>query len=282
MAHLPTILAVFAHPDDEAFPTGGTLAHYAKLGHKVYLACATKGEAGQIKDPSLGEVKDLASVRVGELEAACMALGIERPIFLGFHDSGRKERVRHDDPLALRNAEIFEVEAKIREIIERLEPTILITFDPHGGYGHIDHLVIHRATTAAFYSTGYLPNPPQRMFYSAFSIERATAMQQSGRNIMEGLDPKLYGVSDSTIALTMNVSAYLPQKMAAIEAHRSQFADRTQEMTTNPERRTFMEQMMTSETFALSGTRGPIPNWPLQGLFDGLNYDEKEKVVLSL
>lgn len=270
MAQLPTILAVFAHPDDEAFPTGGTLAHYAKLGHKVYLACATKGEAGQVKDPTLGEVKDLAAIRVGELETACKALGIEPPIFLGFHDSGRKERVRHDDPLALQNADIFAVEAKIREVIAELEPTILITFDPHGGYGHIDHLVIHRAATAAFYSTGYLPNPPKRMFYSVFSIERATAMQQNARTIMEGLDPKLYGVSDGTIALRMDVTAYIPQKMAAVGAHRSQFADRTQAMNSDPEQRAMMEKMIATETFALAGTRGAIPHWPLQGLFDGL------------
>lgn len=270
MAQLPSILAVFAHPDDEAFPTGGTLAHYAKLGHKVYLACATKGEAGQVKDPRLGEVKDLAAVRVGELETACKALGIEPPIFLGFHDSGRKERVRFDDPLALQNADLLTVEAKIRDLIADLQPTVLITFDPHGGYGHIDHLVIHRAATAAFFSTGHLPHPPRRLFYGVFSIERATAMQQSQPSILEGLDPQLYGVSDSTIALSRDVGAYLPQKMAAIGAHRSQFADRTQEMNTNPERRAQMEQFMASETFALGGSRGPIPHWPLRDLFDGL------------
>lgn len=207
MPELPAILAVFAHPDDEAFPTGGTLAHYAKLGHKVYLACATKGEVGQLKDPTLapadGSAPDMAAIRVKELEASCKALGIEPPIFLGYRDSGRGERLRKDDPQALYNADLWGVEAKIREAIAQVEPQVLITFDPHGGYGHPDHLVIHRAATAAFYSSGYLPNPPQRLFYTAFTIERAAAMQQGGqaRSIMDGLDPQVYGVSDSTVIL---------------------------------------------------------------------------------
>ncbi|MER3554028.1 MAG: PIG-L domain-containing protein [Meiothermus sp.] len=275
MAELPSLLAVFAHPDDEAFPTGGTLAHYARLGHRVYLACATRGEVGQLKDPSLappdGSPLDMAALRTGELEASCKALGIEPPIFLGYRDSGRKDRLRKDDPQALYNADLWEVEAKIREVIAQVRPKVLITFDSHGGYGHPDHLVIHRAATAAFYSSGHLPDPPQRLFYSAFTIERAAAMQQSGQasSIMDGLDPQVYGVSEGTIILRMNVSDYVPNKMAAVQAHRSQFAPMTAE-SVPPERRAQMQQWMATETFALGGTRGPIPHWPLLDMFEGM------------
>lgn len=271
MAELPPILAVFAHPDDEAFPTGGTLAHYARRGHPVYLACATRGEAGQLKDPTL-TVEDMGAWRTQELEASCRALGIEPPIFLGYRDSGRNERLRRDDLQALHNANLWEVEAKIRDLIAALQPKILITFDPHGGYGHPDHLVVHRAAAAAFYSSGYLPHPPQRLFYSVFTIERATAMQQSGQadSILGGLDPKVFGVAENTLAVRMDVQSYLLQKRAAIAAHRSQFADRIQAMNATLERQTLMEQMLSVETFALGGTRGPITRWPLQDLFDGL------------
>jgi LmbE family N-acetylglucosaminyl deacetylase len=274
MSSLPSILVAFAHPDDEAFPTGGIIAHYAKLGHRVVLVCATKGEAGQIKAPELSHVTDLGAVRVEELSAACKALGIEPPIFLGYHDSGRNERLRVNDSNALHNANLWEVEAKIREVIAEVRPKVVITFDPHGGYGHPDHLVMHRAATAAFYSSGYLPEPPQRLFYSAFTIERATQMQQSGQadSIFGGLDPKVYGVSEETIALRMDVQAYVPQKMAAALAHRSQFAQRTDQINENPERRAFFERMMAVETFALGGTRGPIPHWPLNDLLDGLEF----------
>ncbi|GIW25415.1 PIG-L deacetylase family protein [Meiothermus sp.] len=271
MADLPPILAVFAHPDDEAFPTGGTLAHYARRGHRVYLACATRGEAGQLKDPAL-VVEDMGVWRTQELEASCQALGLEPPLFLGYRDSGRSERLRRDDPLALHNADLWEVEARIRALIAELQPQILITFDPHGGYGHPDHLVIHRATTAAFFSSGHLPKPPQRLFYSVFTSERAAAMQQSGQahSILGGLDPQVFGVAENTLAVRMNVQAYLPQKWAAIQAHRSQFADRIAAMNASSQQQALMEQMLAVETFALGGTRGPIPRWPLQDLFDGL------------
>lgn len=274
MAELPTILAVFAHPDDEAFPTGGTLAHYARLGHKVYLACATRGEVGQLKDPALapvdGSEPDMAMIRTAELERSCEALGIEPPIFLGYHDSGRKDRLRKDDPQALYNTDLWEVEARIREVIAQVRPAVLITFDPHGGYGHPDHLVIHRAATAAFYSSGTLPDPPRRLFYSAFTVERAAAMQQSGQtSIMEDLDPQVYGVSESTVALKMSVQDYIPNKLAAVQAHRSQFAPMTAE-TVPAERRAQMQQWMATETFTLGGTRGPIPHWPLLDMFEGM------------
>jgi len=272
MSELPAILVVLAHPDDEAFPTGGTLAHYAKLGHRVVLLCATRGEAGQIKDASLGQLDDLGAHREEELRKSCEALGIEAPVFLGYGDSGRNERLRKDDPNALHNADLWEVEAKIRALIAEVAPKILITFDPHGGYGHPDHLAIHRAATAAFYSSGYLPSPPQRLFYTTFTIERATQMQQSGQadSIMKGLDPKVFGVSENTLAVQMDVTPYLPNKLAAIQAHRSQFAERTEQMQ-NPERRAFFEKMLATETFSLGGTRGLIPRWPLRDLFDGLD-----------
>ncbi|MBF6592816.1 MAG: PIG-L family deacetylase [Thermaceae bacterium] len=275
MAELPAILAVFAHPDDEAFPTGGTLAHYAKLGHKVYLACATKGEVGQLKDPALapadGSPPDMAAIRTKELEQSCRALGLEAPIFLGYHDSGRNERLRKDDPQALYNADLCEVEASIRQVIAGVQPKILITFDPHGGYGHPDHLVIHRAATAAFYSSGHLPHPPQRLFYSAFTSERAAAMQNSGQNdsIMRGLDPLVFGVSENTVVLKMNVSDYVPAKLAAVQAHRSQFAPMTSD-SVPPERRAAMLEWMATETFALGGTRAALPHWPLLDMFEGM------------
>jgi N-acetyl-1-D-myo-inositol-2-amino-2-deoxy-alpha-D-glucopyranoside deacetylase len=271
MTSLPTLLVVFAHPDDEAFPTGGVMAHYAEKGHKVYLACATKGEAGQLKDPSLGDGSDMASIRVRELEASCAALGVEPPIFLGWHDSGRNERLRLDDPKALHNADLWAVEQTIRDVIAQVKPTVMITFDPHGGYGHPDHLVIHRAATAAFFSTGHFPHPPQRLFYSAWTIERMQQMQASGQsnNIVGGLEPTLYGVDPNTLALTMDVSAYVPQKMAAAKAHRSQFAQLTSD-DVPAERRAQMEKMFSREAFSLGGTRGAIVKWPLSGLFDDL------------
>ena len=95
-----SLLAVFAHPDDETLRCGGTLALYAARGAKVHLICLTRGEAGRNTDPTLGDQVDLPTQREKELQDACAALGTEPPIFLGYHDSGRGDRLRRDDPLA--------------------------------------------------------------------------------------------------------------------------------------------------------------------------------------
>ena len=111
----PTALAVFAHPDDEVF-SAGILANLAEREVRVTLACATAGEAGKIH-PSLGRVDDLGAVRTAELACSCRRLGIEPPVFLGFHDSARKDRLRRDDPRALANVDMLEVEG-LKAVLE--------------------------------------------------------------------------------------------------------------------------------------------------------------------
>jgi len=159
----PTVLAVYAHPDDELFHGGGMLARLSDRGVRVVLACATKGEAGKAH-ASVQPVTDLGALRAEELRLSCQILGIEPPVFLGFRDSARKERQRHDDPHALANVDMLEVEAAVRRVIADVKPHIVITFDPHGGYYHPDHLAVHRATTAAFHSSGILgAEAPERL-----------------------------------------------------------------------------------------------------------------------
>lgn len=263
----PTLMAVFAHPDDEAFSSGGTLTHYARRGVNVQLVCANRGEAGKITVPGM-TVDDLGQQREQELRAACRALEINEPIFLDFHDSGRYERTRHDDPLALMNVNPLEVEAKLRELIEEHQPQVLLTFDPHGGYGHIDHLQVHRAASAAFFSTGYLPyGGPQRLFFTGFTIEAAQGLSRMGQN----LDPLVYGVSESTLAVRLDVSAYAENKKAALLAHGTQTGQESILGKMSPEERAQMEQRMLGwEGFSLGGTRTAIPHYPLRGFFDGL------------
>ncbi len=110
-----SLLVVLAHPDDEIFH-GGILAHLSERGVRVTLVCATNGEAGK-PHPSIGAVDDLGALRVEELRLSCARLGIEEPVLLGFHDSARKDRQRHDDPRALANVDMLDVEAAIRGVI---------------------------------------------------------------------------------------------------------------------------------------------------------------------
>ncbi|ADV67671.1 PIG-L deacetylase family protein [Deinococcus maricopensis] len=266
MTQQATIMAVFAHPDDEAFSVGGTLAHYAKRGVKVVLVCATRGEAGKITDPSL-TIEDLGRHREEELRRACDALGIPAPTFLDYHDSGRYERTRYDDPVALMNVNPLDVEVKLRALIEQHRPQVLLTFDPHGGYGHVDHLQMHRAATAAFFSTGHLNPGPQRLFFTALTTEAAEGLSRMGQN----LDPLVYGVSHDTVACVMPVGAYREQKIAALAAHGSQMGPNSVMGRMSAEEREAMQaRMLDREGFSLGGTRLPVQQYPLRGLFDGI------------
>lgn len=267
-----TLLAVFAHPDDEAFGVGGTLTHYARKGVRVVLACATRGEAGKITVPGM-TVDDLGQQREQELRAACRALEIPEPVFLDFHDSGRFERTRYDDPLALMNVNPLDVEFKIRTLIAEVQPQVMLTFDPHGVYGHIDHVQIHRAATAAFFSSGHLPEGgPQRLYYTALTHQAAQGIAQMGQD----LDPLVYGVSEGTVAVRMDVSAYRENKKAALAAHGTQTGEQSRLGQMKPEERQAMEQrLLGTENFSLGGTRTAIPHYPLRGLFAGIEGFEE-------
>ena len=264
-----TLLAVFAHPDDEAFGTGGTLARYAAQGVRVRLICATRGESGKLTDPDQDASRGIAALREDELKEACRALGLEPPVVLGYHDSGRQERTQHHNPKALMNVDEGEIELELRKHIRELEPTLLLTFDPHGVYGHIDHVKIHRATSAAFWSAdGVTSAPPKRLFYTVLASERMQAMQETrGRSPLSELDPGVYGVKEDTFAAVIDVSRFKEQKEAAVRAHRSQtgpqssFADMPEEM---------WREMFLKETFTLGGLRGSFPGMPVDDLFAGL------------
>ena len=264
-----SLLAVYAHPDDEVF-TGGVLAHYAALGVSVTLVCVTNGDAGKITDPDIqvNSAEELARLREGELRASADILGVHEVVTLGYGDSGREERTRGPgDAKALANADLLEVEQKIREVIERVRPQVIVTFDPHGAYGHADHLATHRATSAAFFSTGHLEGAPKRLFFGVLTNETA---KQIGEE--RGLDPHVYGVSDDTVTFTLDVSSYVDKKQAALKVHRSQMGPTSRVAQMTEEARANMDDFFTKESFALGGFRGPL-ELPLKGLFDGLGLD---------
>jgi LmbE family N-acetylglucosaminyl deacetylase len=148
------ILAVLAHPDDESFGMGGTLALYAKCGVGVYLVCATRGEAGEVDPNYLQGFDSVAARREDELRCAVNHLGLAGVYFLDYRDSGMPGSTDNDHPNALVNAPLEEVAAKVVYFIHLLRPQVVVTFDPIGGYFHPDHIAIHRATVAAFHASG--------------------------------------------------------------------------------------------------------------------------------
>src|SRR6478672_43851 len=143
------ILAVYAHPDDEQ-GVSGTLAKYARQGVRTGLICATRGEVGEISDPALATPENLGAVRERELRDAAAVLGVQQLWFLDYRDSGMAGTAPNGDPRAFMNADGEEVVGRIVRIIREFKPQALVTFDATGGYGHPDHVAIHRWTTEAF------------------------------------------------------------------------------------------------------------------------------------
>jgi N-acetyl-1-D-myo-inositol-2-amino-2-deoxy-alpha-D-glucopyranoside deacetylase len=271
----PSLLVVVAHPDDEIFHAG-VLAHLSQRGVRVTLVCATDGEAGKAH-PSVGAVDDLGALRAQELERSCERLGIEPPIRLRFHDSARKERQRHDDPHALANVDMLDVEAAIRRIIADVKPHVVLTFEPHGGYYHPDHVAIQRAVTAAFFSSGVLGvEAPERLFYATMLRDVFVRLAEAsrGRGIVDGLDPELFAAMPEMVAVSFDATAYLDQKLLALTAHQSAFGVTPAMLRDPPEAvapllRAF-RPVLEREVFFLGGARGVIPRWPLRDFFDGL------------
>ncbi|MDB5044345.1 MAG: putative LmbE-like protein [Deinococcus sp.] len=276
----PSLLALFAHPDDEVFRCGGTLARYARLGVRVTLVCLTKGEAGRNTDPALGEFNleqgDLARRREAELREACMHLGIEPPVFLGYHDSGRNERLRRDDPLATINADPLEMEAKVLNVVAQVQPQVMLGFDPHGIYGHPDHLVAHRVTAAVFARSGSVGVPVSRLYYTVQTHTQMRLLQTGrGLGVLAGLDPQTYAVCEATIAARIDISLYADCKRRALYAHRTQ----TGPLSTLGNLTEAQWQAMSSvETFSLGGTRTPIVNYPHSDLFEGVPLTQVQDV----
>ena len=177
MAENPVLLAVLAHPDDESFGVGGTLALYAKRKVQVHLVCATRGEAGDVSAKHLEGFKSIAERRVSELLCAAGILGLNGVYFLDYRDSGMAGSDDNRHPQALVNAPLEEVAGKVVSFIRRLRPQVVITFDPIGGYMHPDHIAIHRATVKAFELSGdpgyqdpqgLVPYRPEKLYYHVF------------------------------------------------------------------------------------------------------------------
>jgi N-acetyl-1-D-myo-inositol-2-amino-2-deoxy-alpha-D-glucopyranoside deacetylase/mycothiol S-conjugate amidase len=170
------LLFVGAHPDDETFGIGGTLARYASNGVKVYYACATRGEAGTSDPESMQGYSSVAEMRWGELECAARVLGLAGLIHLGYRDSGMAGTPDNSNPASFNMAPVEEASGRVVKIIRELKPQVVITHDPVGNYGHPDHIAAHKATLVAFDASGDIARypdagpvfKPQKLYFGVF------------------------------------------------------------------------------------------------------------------
>jgi LmbE family N-acetylglucosaminyl deacetylase len=229
------LLVVFAHPDDESFAVGGTLAKYAAEGVEVVIVSATRGEAG-IRGV---DTADAAAIRASELHKAAARIGASEVRFLGYRDRTLPEI----DP--------DEAVARLVALLRELRPQVLVTFGPDGISGHPDHVTINRWATAAFDALDG-PGAPQKLYYVAPSL----ATQQS----CQVTDPPPLPAD----AVGIDVGAHLETKVRAIQAHASQEppypGDPAQEA----------QKLVCHEWFVMARSRLPLGSDQKDDLFAGL------------
>ena len=233
------LLAVLAHPDDESFGMGGTLAYYAAQGVDVHLLCATKGEVGDVTPEKLIGHDSIAELRESELMCAAGFLGIKKVHFLDYRDSGMPGSVNNQHPLSLVSQSVDDVSRKIVGYIRKLQPNIIITFDPIGGYRHPDHIAIHNATVNAFHHAGdgnikidgNKPFQPEKLFFHTFPRRFLRIVVKMLRIIGKNpgkfgrngdIDLESFAYENFPIHAVINIKKFRKQKEKAGSCHASQ------------------------------------------------------------
>ncbi len=229
-------MAVFAHPDDETFGAGSTLARYASEGVDITVVCATRGEAGEIAPGSDTTPEVLGDIREAELRSAVKILGVQSLILLGYRDSGMTGSEDNKNPLAFINAPVSEVVGRLVGLIREYRPHVVITMDLQGGYGHPDHIRVAEVTTQAFREAAH-PSVlsegaaglwiPGKLYYHAFPRSMMTRWfkhirETTPSNAMAQLDPNTVGIPDEEITSVLDVSPYVELRISAAQSHHSQ------------------------------------------------------------
>jgi LmbE family N-acetylglucosaminyl deacetylase len=248
------ILFAFAHPDDEGFATGGTLAMLVHQGARITLVCATNGDVGEINDPSLATPATLGQVRQEELRRAMAITGVQDIRFLNYRDSGMVDTADNHHPNALIQADPTRVLGELVAIMRQTRPEVVITHDPTGGYGHPDHTAMCQQATAAFHLAGdasaypehltevQSPWTPSLLYYVCFPRSTFRRMWQSMLDI--GVTPPfaskeidVLGTPDDEVTTVLDVGSFVDTKIASLNCHRTQinpngpFSQLPEEMT---------------------------------------------------
>lgn len=236
-----TLLAIHAHPDDESSKGSGTMARYASEGVRVVLACATRGEAGDILNPRMdkpGIKENMAEIREAELETACDILGVEKIYQLGYRDSGMPDTDWNHDPRAFCNADPSEAVGRLVEIIRRERPQVVLSYDESRGYEHPDHIKVYEWGRQAFQDAGdpdRYPDlgepwtPAKLYFFATFTKERFVALNDAV--IAQGKDGPYtgwieqwdeIGFAEPDITCQVDVADFIELRSKALLAHSTQ------------------------------------------------------------
>jgi LmbE family N-acetylglucosaminyl deacetylase len=215
-----TLVTFHAHPDDEALLTAGTMAKAVADGHRVVLVIATQGEAGEVSLDFLGD-DELGARRTREAEASARALGVDRLVFLGYDDSGVDGQLGES---GFARVAVDDAAAKLATILREESADVVTTYDAHGGYGHPDHVQVHRVGRRAA-ELASTPVVLEATFNRDLLTMAAELVPTIGVELPEDFvppDTSEWFVPATEITHTVNVSAFLEQKRASMQAHASQ------------------------------------------------------------
>ncbi|GAA2890160.1 N-acetyl-1-D-myo-inositol-2-amino-2-deoxy-alpha-D -glucopyranoside deacetylase [Streptosporangium fragile] len=238
------LMLVHAHPDDETIGSGATMARYAAEGAHVTLVTCTLGEEGEVIPPELAHLAadrddTLGEYRIGELAAACKALGVTDHRFLGgpgrWRDSGMMGVASNDRENAFWRADLDEAAGELVRIIREVRPQVLVTYDENGFYGHPDHIQAHRVSWRAFElaaDPAFGEGRPWRiakLYHTAMprSVMRRAeeAMRESGtRFAAEAVDDLPFGCADKDVTTEIDARAHVERKIEAMRAHTTQIS----------------------------------------------------------
>lgn len=286
------LLLVHAHPDDESITTGGTIALYRKRGVPVTVVTCTLGEEGEVIGEEYAQLvheqaDQLGGYRIAELTRALAELDAAAPRFLGgagrWRDSGMAGTPSARNPRAFVNSGAAAVDALVQIILE-LRPRVVVGYDPRGGYGHPDHIRAHEITMAAVDAAAEWGWTVPKVYWTvtdgAVLAMHTEALKRRTVDQLPGALPRgwrlphtgeLACVPTESVTTTVDVSAGLAAKRAALRAHATQ-------VTVAPSGREFAlsndiaQPVLPEEHYILvRGERGPVgPDGREHDLFAGL------------
>lgn len=278
-----TLMAVHAHPDDEAIGTGGVLARAAAEGIRTVLVTCTGGEVGEINPDTNVALEELGAVRERELREACDILGIAHLELLGYRDSGMAGTDDNNHPDSFAQADLDEATDRLVELVRRYRPSVIVTYDENGFYGHPDHVNAHRIAARAYEvagdpahrsKKGYEPWEPLKLYYTAFS---KSAIADFGKRLREAgihvpledgreRDEPAWGTPDELVTTVVDVAAHVEQKRRALFCHATQMGP---EVFFAKVPVPLFHQLFARESFQLVHSRRPTAQ-PETDLFAGL------------
>ena len=224
---MATLVSFHAHPDDECIACGGIIRKAAEEGHRVVLVVATRGEQGEIPEGLLNQGEELWQRRVAETQASAQILGVQRVEFLGYTDSGMMGAPANDAPGSFWTAPVAEAAKKLAGLLEEEHADVLTCYDEHGGYGHPDHIQVHRVGVLAAELAG-----TRRVFQSTINRDqilrgREKFADPAAESDMEtpDIDDETFGMPESIITAAVDVTPYLDHKRRAMRAHASQISE---------------------------------------------------------